>query len=362
MGLISCDGGPSSFGPQGAPLISGTGGGDYYTDSYDNPIVGADGAGSPYVVLTNERISRQSKGIKTNTGVKKGGDGGYAEGIFNVTPGATMKAVVGQRGCSTPSLISRQPSQNGYVRVIYPLAPALANSETFESNGTFTVPAGVTSITVEVWGGGGAGGPGGASQNYTGYWTYTAGGGGGSGGYAKSMFTVTPGATYSIVVGAGGSGTQTGFWVVARSNTQGVSGALSSFGSRGTYASATGGTGGVNFDGYCHGGGCNGNIYCTAGWQAPAGTSNGNVGHNTGSVGATCNVGTGGAPAGGKAFGAGGKGGASGATTIEKRGQEPLFSMACCVTKAVFACPLAHQNRGARRRGGWRGGHEGYVL
>ena len=62
---------------------------------------------------------------------------------------------------------------------------------------TFTLPAGVTRVMVEMWGGGGGGG---ASSGGTGY----AGDGGGGGAYAKSLFTVASNLT--INVGAGGSG------------------------------------------------------------------------------------------------------------------------------------------------------------
>ncbi|KKS58205.1 MAG: PE-PGRS family protein [Candidatus Nomurabacteria bacterium GW2011_GWA2_42_41] len=331
-------GGSSSFGPNGAPLVSATGGaggaGCYYV--WYGAGLAAKGVGSPatspwYAISGGGRLANVSTGgAGGNDGdscyARAGGSGGYSEGIFSVTPGQTLKVIVGNGGTGAVCEygVCGTAGKPGLLHLIYPPAPILANSQTFASNGTFTVPAGVTSITVEVWGGGGAGGPGGASQNYTGYWTYTAGGGGGSGGYAKSMFTVTPGATYSIVVGAGGSGTQTGFYVnggqSGRNNEQGVSGASSSFGSGGTYASATGGTGGVSFDTYCGGGSCNGNISCGSGWQAPAGTGNGNFGNSPGSVGGACNVGTGGAPAGGKAFGAGGNGGPNGATTTNYPG------------------------------------------
>ncbi|CAB4154156.1 hypothetical protein UFOVP630_29 [uncultured Caudovirales phage] len=62
----------------------------------------------------------------------------------------------------------------------------------------YTVPAGVTSLVVECIGAGGAGG----SMNRTITSNYGVGGGGG-GAYASSTLTVTPGATYSIIVGAG---------------------------------------------------------------------------------------------------------------------------------------------------------------
>jgi len=64
----------------------------------------------------------------------------------------------------------------------------------------WTVPAGVTSIKVEVWGGGGGGG---AVRSST--FGTNGGGGGGGGAYNASTFSVTPGHTFTITVGAGGT-------------------------------------------------------------------------------------------------------------------------------------------------------------
>jgi hypothetical protein len=66
---------------------------------------------------------------------------------------------------------------------------------------TFTVPAGVTKIAVEAWGGGGTGG----STATSPFLGAVGGGGGGGGGYVKAWFTVTPGSTVNIVVGKGGT-------------------------------------------------------------------------------------------------------------------------------------------------------------
>lgn len=79
---------------------------------------------------------------------------------------------------------------------------APVGSALFTTVGTqnWTVPAGVTSISVVMCGGGGAGG--GGSPNQGGFY----GGGGGGGGFLyKNNVTVTPGATLSITVGAGGT-------------------------------------------------------------------------------------------------------------------------------------------------------------
>ncbi len=76
--------------------------------------------------------------------------------------------------------------------------------QAFTANGTFTVPAGVTQILVEVWGatGGGGGGGGGATTCTGG----GGGGGGGEGGYYKDIVSVSPSSTINVVIGAGGAG------------------------------------------------------------------------------------------------------------------------------------------------------------
>lgn len=66
----------------------------------------------------------------------------------------------------------------------------------YEEDGLFYVPAGITDITVKVWGGGGKGGN---STNSAG------GGGGGGGGYSISTISVAPGQTVRVVVGDGGN-------------------------------------------------------------------------------------------------------------------------------------------------------------
>jgi hypothetical protein len=68
----------------------------------------------------------------------------------------------------------------------------------FTGNGTFTIPTGITKVTVTVVAGGGAGGGATATNN---------GGGGGAGGSAiKWLSGLTPGNTLSVTVGAGGTG------------------------------------------------------------------------------------------------------------------------------------------------------------
>jgi hypothetical protein len=80
------------------------------------------------------------------------------------------------------------------------LVMAQTSPQTFNSSTTWICPAGVTSVDVEMWGGGGGGGGDGAANT-------AGGGGGGSGAYRKVVnVAVTPGNSYTITVGNGGSG------------------------------------------------------------------------------------------------------------------------------------------------------------
>lgn len=74
-------------------------------------------------------------------------------------------------------------------------------TETYDSNGTFTAPPGVTSVTVQAWGGGGKGSTRTTNGN---------GGGGGGGAYAQKVVTVTPNTPYTVRVGTGSSSTSAG--------------------------------------------------------------------------------------------------------------------------------------------------------
>lgn len=96
----------------------------------------------------------------------------------------------------------------------------------------WTVPAGVSSVTVEVWGGGGGGG--GAAANVNG----SAGGGGGGGGFARSVLSVSEGQTYTITYGSGGPGGGTG-------GGNGTTGGTSTFTGTGGTVSASGGIRGL---------------------------------------------------------------------------------------------------------------------
>jgi hypothetical protein len=109
-------------------------------------------------------------------------------------------------------------------------SPQLFNDPTKNgtATNTFTVPAGVTTLTVEAWGGGGAGGGCTTLSRAT-------GGGGGGGTYTKNIaVSVTPGNVITVIVGSGGIGFI---------NANGGIGGTSSFAS-GIPVTAIGGNGG----------------------------------------------------------------------------------------------------------------------
>ena len=186
--------------------------------------------------------------------------------------------------------------------------------ETFNTPGadTWTAPANVTAVNVEVWGAGGGGAAGSDSIE-------DSGGGGGGGGYGRGWIEVTPGGVYDFVVGAGGPGGVDGF-------EAGSDGDISSFGDAevvgeggqggNVLSGANGGPGGGatgNLTARGGGRGGNGGQTGTGGVDAGGGGGGGSAGRTgPGGAGRSAEVGGGGAPGGSAGAGGGALGGSGG--------------------------------------------------
>jgi hypothetical protein len=176
-------------------------------------------------------------------------------------------------------------------------ANAQSGSMSFDTSGTFTVPANVYEISIEAVGAGGNGG-------------LNGGGGGGGGGYSRGTFSVTPGSTLTVHIGAHGISPTVGTTFVSSliyasgggNGADGGSGAalggIPGNGSGGNLNN-TGGYGGNGTDFYFGGGG----------GGAAGSTSNGAMGGSPGAYSGSC-LNAGGNPGVGGGFpgGAGGKG------------------------------------------------------
>ena len=213
-----------------------------------SPVNGGDttfGGGTGQTAITAH--GGQSAGQNTTAG-GPGGSGSSNSVSFPGGQGRTASGQVGGGGGSSAGTASAGLTPVGTSATAFTTAGA----------GTWTCPAGVTSVLAECWGGGGGGA--GASNS-----SYGAGAGGG-GEYAAQTVTVTPFRVYNYTVGGGGTagaGTSSG--------NPGSAGGNSVF--TGDAASVTahgGGGGGVNT--YSHGGtGGTGGTGSTAATRFPGG-------------------------------------------------------------------------------------------
>ena len=238
----------------------------------------------------------------------------FTAGTNDQDPGSGVAAVVFAGTGSGPVTVSNLSSGISYFVQVYeftgttasPVYVLTSNSTNpkgfsfYTSNGSFTTPVDVTTVTAQAWGGGaGAGGN-----------TQSSGGsnnGGGGGAYASDVLTGLSGA-YSITVGTGGTGS-------GAQNGTGVAGGASSFG---VLLSANGGSGGGPGDTQGGAGGTVGTASIKfaggAGGSRTTGGNNGGGGGG-GSAGTLGNGGNGGnavTSTGGAAGSAGSGGGATG--------------------------------------------------
>lgn len=266
--------------------------------------------GSNYVELTapasvtaNRTVTFPDANVdfSTGLGVAQGGTGTTSLTANNVLLGNGTSAVqVVAPGASGNLLTSNGTTWTS-------AAPASSfvgfRGQAFTSNGTFTIPTGITAIKVTVVGGGGSGGAG--YYNCICGTTYViGGGGGGGGGTAISFFTgLTPGNTISVTVGGAGgnssvsSGTQTITTATGNAGSAGGAASNSYVGTAGAGGGASGGT--INITG---GGGGSGNPARTSGFGG-----NSSLGGTARSI---LSTGNGLAGASGSLYGGGGSGGA----------------------------------------------------
>lgn len=123
-------------------------------------------------------------------------------------------------------------AQNGTATCTSPPgnAGSVPTMQVFDSSGTFIVPAGITKIMVEAWGGGGNG----YSDSTYRSCIYAGGGGGG---YGRQTFTVSSGNSYSVTVGGSSQSSSFGALLTASGGTDATIG---------TACGSTPGTGGIS--------------------------------------------------------------------------------------------------------------------
>nr|HAF4309227.1 phage tail protein [Salmonella enterica] len=122
--------------------------------------------------------------------------------ITDVPDGTTAQKGVVKLNSATNSTSTTEAATPSAVKAAYDKASAAISSfALFTSNGTFTVPTGVTKVMVEMIGGGAGGAAPPGSSN-----TYVPCPGGCAAQLYIGIITVTPGSNISIVIGAGGLG------------------------------------------------------------------------------------------------------------------------------------------------------------
>lgn len=222
------------------------------------------------------------------------------------TTGARIDAWSSTNNLSSPVWAQGTAAAGGYIYSVGGAPGGVLTTFTDYTAGssTFTVPTGVTSISVKVWGAGGGGGAGSGST--------AVGGNGGGGGYAKADLTVTPSTNLTVEVGTAG--------IKAGANSRGGNGGgYSAVKNGGTFLVQAGGGGG--------GGGARG--------TTNGGNSNGSAGGST-TNGSTPTSGGGGGGFGSTVGGTGGIAGGTGAAgsngAANAGGNAPAPATSCATT------------------------------
>jgi hypothetical protein len=139
----------------------------------------------------NDVITVQAARLKPGKSLTDtAGDSFFNSSLTNAPQGWTQTS-----GAFFPTGTSPCEAKPGFL----PLRSRLV----IDTSRTYVVPPRVTELMIELWGGGGGGGSGKRYQSAVN--PAASGAGGGGGGYVRGNLTVTPGQSFSVVVGAGGS-------------------------------------------------------------------------------------------------------------------------------------------------------------
>jgi hypothetical protein len=191
-----------------------------------NPAQPYSGSANSGVAQNTSRVQRVQLQLKAGAAANSGSqstppiDNGYV-GLYVIT------VAYGQTTIGTAN-ITQLPTAPFVFWKLPALRPGFASGvRTFVTGANFTVPAGVTQVEVEVWGGG--------SGSYASARSGSVGipsGGGSGGGYARKRITdLIPGQIIAVTVGSGGAG----------GTAAGAAPSAGQSSSFGPYVSATGG-------------------------------------------------------------------------------------------------------------------------
>ena len=187
-----------------------------------NPAQPFTGPGNDGVAQNTQRIQRVQLQLKSGAPANNGAqitppvDSGWV-GLYVIGVSYGQTAI-------TAANITTLPGAPFINWKLPGLSPGFGSGvQTFTASGSFTVPAGVVRLEVEIWGGG--------SGSYASTSSVASGGGSGGGYARKRIAGVIPGQVVPVTIGVGGTGGTT-------AGVPPTAGGTSSFG---TYVSATGG-------------------------------------------------------------------------------------------------------------------------
>jgi hypothetical protein len=170
--------------------------------------IGADSVYPGYYYYRNTTTTANGGHWVSLKGIK-GDDGTVGPiGPQGVQGIAGNDGLIGASGAQGPTGVAGANGSNGSTGATGAVGPTGASASSasgtrigFSGSTSWTCPAGITNITVELWGAGGGGGAGSII-----FGQYCGGCTGGKGGYNKSTLSVIPGSNYLITIGNGGIG------------------------------------------------------------------------------------------------------------------------------------------------------------